>query len=291
MTVQPDINNWGRWGDSDQRGMLNLLTSEQVLRSLAIPKKGKVYSLAVPLEADGPQFAEFHRTWRITHYTNDLSTGMGIADDVMTMESHSGTHIDGLGHAWRDGLMYNGKPWDDSVSSYGIKWGSIENVGWMITRGVMLDVAAYLGVKHLDKGQVVTSEILEATANKQGTEIRPGDVLLIRTGWYTIFYTDRNLWDSGEPGPDYTIAQWLKDKNVVAIGADTAGVEAIAEIPLLDGNLPFHTVALRDLGINIIENLDLEALAGDQVYEFLFVAAPLRLINGTGAGVTPLAII
>lgn len=289
--TQPKINNWGRWGDDDQRGMLNLLTPEHVLRSLGMPKQGKVYSLAVPLEADGPQFSEFHRTWRVTHYTNDLTTGMGIADDVITMESHSGTHVDGLGHAWRDGLMYNGKRWDEAVSSYGIKWGAIQNVGWIISRGVMLDVAAYKDVQHLERGEVVTPEMMDATASKQGVEVRAGDVLLIRTGWYTIFYTDRQLWDSGEPGPDATIGPWLKERDVVAIGADTAGVEVIPELPLPDGNLPFHTLALRDLGVNIIEHVDLEELARDKVYEFLFIGAPLRLMNGTGSGVTPLAII
>ena len=290
--TQPRINNWGRWGKDDQRGMLNLLTSEQVLHSLAIPKRGKVYNLAVPLERDGPQYPEFHKTWRITHYDNPPSSqGMGIADDVIIMESHSGTHIDALGHAWRDGLMYNGKEWQQAVSSYGIKWGAIQNVGWIVTRGVMLDVAAYKGVDHLDKGEVVSPEMLDATASKQGTEVCPGDVLMIRTGWYRVFYDDRQLWDSGEPGPDGSLGPWLKEKEVVAVGADTAGAEAISQVPLMDGDLPFHTLALRDLGINIIEHVDLEELARDRAYEFLFVGAPLRLMNATGVGMTPLAIV
>ncbi|MBI2166508.1 MAG: cyclase family protein [Chloroflexi bacterium] len=288
--AKPKVSNWGRWGRADQRGMLNLLTPQVVLRSLRMPKQGKVYNLAVPLESKGPQFAEFHKTWRITHYENDPK-GMGIADDVVIMEAHSGTHIDGIGHAWREGLMYNGKRWGRAVSSKGIQWGAVHNVGWIITRGVMLDVAAHKGVRHLKRGEVVTPDMLDAAAKAQGTRLRPGDVLLIRTGWSTIFDTSRPLWDSGEPGPDGSIAPWLKAHDVLAVGADTPGVEAIREIPMTDGDLPLHTVAMRDLGVYLIENLNLEELARDKVYEFLFIAAPLRLMNATGAGMTPLAVV
>ena len=289
--TQGKVNNWGRWGQDDQRGMLNLLTSEVVLRALSIPKKGKVYNLAVPLEAKGPQFPEFHRTWRITHYENDPSPeGLGIADDVVIMESHSGTHIGALGHAWHDGVMYNGKKWDEAVDSRGIRWAAVHNIGWIISRGVMLDVATYKGVEHLDRGEVVTPELLDATASAHGVEVGPGHVLLIRTGWYPVFYKDRQLWDSGEPGPDGSIGPWLKDKGIVAIGADTAGVEAM-KLPRAKVVLPVHLLALCDLGIHLIEHVDLEELAQDKVYEFLFIGAPLRLMNATGASMTPLAVV
>ena len=285
------VSNWGRWGEDDQKGMLNLLTSEHVLKSLAMVRKGRVYNLAVPLEERGPQFPEFHKTWRVTHYANDPSPdGFGIADDVVMMEAHSGTHIDSLAHAWRDGQMYNGKDWRSAVSSRGVEWGSVDTIEWIIGRGIVLDVAAAKGVEHLERGEVVTPELLDAASERQGTKVRPGDILLIHTGWHRVFFTDRAHWDTGEPGPDSSIGPWLKEKDVAVLGADTPGVE-VMELPIGDGDLPVHALTLRDLGVPLLENVDLRALVEDQVFEFLFIGAPLRLANATGAGMTPLALV
>ncbi len=96
--TQQLANNWGRWGSDDQVGALNLLTPQVVLDAVRLIRKGKVYSLAVPLERDGPQFPAYHKTWRVTHASR--SPGFNILEDVVTMDTHSGTHIDALGHVW-----------------------------------------------------------------------------------------------------------------------------------------------------------------------------------------------
>jgi kynurenine formamidase len=291
VMARPEITNWGRFGPDDELGMLNLQTPESILAAVRLVKKGLLYNLAVPLEKDGPQYASFHKTWRVTHFTKDPTPGaFNVADDVVTMEAHSGTHVDALGHFWRDGELWNGKS-EDHVTSYGLEWAAIHNVRGFVGRGVMLDLPRFRGVRHLGLGEVVTVDDMEGCARAQGVEIRPGDALLLRTGWYTVFHEDRALWEQGEPGPDASCTAWLQAKDVIALGADNAGVESAVYATRTRTTPRLHVTTLRDLGVYLFEHLDLEALARDRVHEFLFVAAPLRLMRATGAGFSPLALV
>ncbi|MBI3968092.1 MAG: cyclase family protein, partial [Chloroflexi bacterium] len=281
--VEQATNNWGRFGEDDQLGMLNLQTPATILEALQSVKHGKVYNLQVPLEAEGPQHPMFHKTWLVTFMTTDPNpAAFQVADDVVTFVTHSGTHIDALGHCWKDGKMWNGRD-ADNVTSYGIKWASIDKMPGLIGRGVMLDIPKLRGVEHLRAGDVVTGEEMEACARSQNVEIRAGDVLLVRTGWYNVFQKDLAQWNEGEPGPDASCTAWLKEKNVVAIGADNAGVEAYVAKSRSPLSPRLHITALRDLGVYLIEHVNLEELARDQVYEFLFIGAPLRLTKATGS--------
>ena len=103
-------NSWGRWGPEDQLGALNLLTPERMLKAFQLVKKAKIYSLAVPLERDGPQLPEFHKTWKTHHFVTMEEPEISFVDDMVAMEVHSGTHIDALGHVWAETRMYNGHP-------------------------------------------------------------------------------------------------------------------------------------------------------------------------------------
>lgn len=285
------INNWGRWGEDDQIGTLNLQTPEKILKAMQLVKKGKIYNLSVPLEAEGPQHPMFHKTWQTTFFTtNENPCAFQVADDVVTMVTHSGTHMDALGHCWNEGKLWNDRG-TDNVTSYGIEWAGIDNVPGFVTRGVMLDLPRFKGVEHLQMGQVITAEEMDACADSQQIEIRSGDVLLIRTGWYKVFHNDRELWGKGEPGPDASCTAWLKEKDVIAIGADNAAVEAYVSEGRSPTSARLHITALRDLGVYLIEHVDLEELARDEVYEFLFMAAPLRLPKATGSPMTPLAMV
>ncbi|MEE9198438.1 MAG: cyclase family protein [Dehalococcoidia bacterium] len=284
------LSNWGRWGPEDQIGALNLLTPEVVLKAVRLVKKGTVYSLAVPLEKDGPQMPTFHKTWKVSHWAHRDNPDLDIIDDVVVMETHSGTHIDALGHVWAEGCFYNGFP-DEHASSRGVARTGIENVRHMVGRGVMLDIPAYRGIDHMGPAEVVTVEDLDGAAAAQGITIEPGDIVMIRTGWYTLFYKNRALWETSFPGPDRSVIPWLKERDVCAIGADQPTCELRIKVGSPEGGLPLHRYALRDLGVYILENLDLEELARDKVYQFLFIGAPLRLITGTGAPWNPLAIV
>jgi kynurenine formamidase len=288
----PAIHNWGRWGADDERGCLNFQTPQRVLDAVRLVRHGRVYNLAVPLEKDGPQFPGFHKTWCVTHFSRETAPGaINFADDVVTMESHSGTHVDGLGHVFSDDTMWNGRSAAVHVTSYGLGWGAIDRVNGFVARGVMLDLPRHRGVAHLGLGEVVTTEAMEDCAADQGVEIRAGDVLLLRTGWYTVFQTDRELWSQGEPGPDVSCTAWLRAREIIALGADNAGVESSVLRARTPVTPRLHTTALRDLGLYLIEHVNLEDLARDRVYEFLFVAAPLRLMRATGAPCAPLALV
>jgi kynurenine formamidase len=209
----------------------------------------------------------------------------------VTMESHSGTHVDALGHVFSDDTMWNGRSAAAHVTSYGLAWGAIDRVPGFVGRGVMLDLPRHQGVPHLGLGEIVTVEAMEACARDQAVEIRAGDVLLLRTGWYTVFQTDRELWSQGEPGPDVGCSAWLKAREIVALGADNAGVESAVLRTRMPVTPRLHTTALRDLGLYLIEHVNLEELARDRVYEFLFVAAPIMLMRATGAPCAPLAVV
>jgi len=278
--------NWGRWGPDDQRGMLNLITPEHALKAARLIRRGAVYNLAVPLGPGERIYPGFQETWRVTYWGENRSQ-TGAGDDIVVLVSHAGTHIDALSHFWSDGKLWNGRDVDAISPSGGVTWANIQQVGSIVTRGVMADVARFRGVEHLMPTDAITADELEACLHSEGIEVETGDVLLVRTGWHRVFGRDRTLWDSGEPGPDVACAEWLNAKGVVALGADSPGVEWI---PDRAAPLPLHPRALRDYGILLIENLDLEELAADRVYEFFFAASPVPLVNATGAPVVPLAL-
>ena len=136
----------------------------------------------------------------VTYYeSNPPLENRVVGDDVVMMQSHSGTHIDALCHMWNSGQMYNAHSPDHATGS-GIHRSGIENVPWMVGRGVMLDIPAYRGVEHLQRGEIVTVADLDGCCEAQGVQVLPGDVLLVRTGWYSLFYKDRSLWETGWPG-------------------------------------------------------------------------------------------
>ena len=285
--AENDGNSWGRWGLEDQVGALNLLTPEKMLKAFRLVKKAKIYSLAVPLERDGPQLPDFHKTWKTHHFWHMEDPEISFVDDMVTMEVHSGTHIDALGHVWAEAEMYNGHP-ETEITSRGVGKNGIENVRHMVGRGIMLDLPAYMGIKHIGPEYTVTGEDLDGAAKAQGVSIETGDIVLVRTGWYTLFERNRALWSSQFPGPDGSLKPWLMERDICALGADHPTVEAK---PPTYNSAPLHRYALRDLGIYLMESLDLEELARDRVYEFLFIGAPLRITGASGSPWNPLAIV
>ncbi len=295
---EKQIGNWGKWGPDDERGTLNYLTPEIIKNAVGLVKKGKVYSLAVPIDKDGPvleypAMGAFRNrpilVNGIFHYTNAGLTGEADAAlDTLTIDTHCLTHIDALAHCWYDGKMYNGFTAAENMDGHGTKKLGIDRVKWLVGRGVFLDIARYKGVNHLEKGQVITPEDMEGCARIEGIEIRHGDIILIRTGWLNLFKTDLELYRSGRPGLGRAAATWFKEREICAVGADMDSVEVDpGEVTRL---LAFHCDFIRNQGGYIMEVLDLEELAKDEVYEFLFVAAPLVISRGVGSPLNPLAI-
>ncbi len=285
--LSKNLSNWGRWGAEDMLGTLNLMTPEGIINAAGLVKSGKAYSLSVPLENEGPQWPDRQKLWKITQFEND-PTSMGWSDDAVIMPSHSGTHMDALSHCWYKGKMYNGFDAVEHVTSDGVTRNSIDNVPFIIGRGVLLDIAGWKGVEYLEVGEPVTADDLDQCAKAQNITVRSGDIVLLRTGWMRVFSQDRELFDSGEPGIDESTLPWFKDHDVIAIGADNHAVEVIENLPLSE--LPLHRYTIRDLGMYLMENFYLEDLAADKAYESLVIVAPLPLTAGVGSPINPIAI-
>jgi kynurenine formamidase len=213
---------------------------------------------------------------------------MSAADDLVLMHTHTATHLDALCHVWFDGQLYNGFP-SAEIGHDGAARNGVHNVRSIVARGVLLDVAGHRGVDHLEPGQLIPAAELDAVARAQGVDVRPGDVVLIRTGWIRMMAQDRARFDRfEEPGPGRDAVAWFHERGLVALGADNAAVEVL---PPEDGvQMAVHVGVIRDLGGYLVEFLNLEELAADRVYELLFVLAPLRLVRGIGSPVNPIAI-
>jgi kynurenine formamidase len=200
-----------------------------------------------------------------------------------------GTQFDGLGHIGIGDLYYNGNNRLDFAKPDGLKKLGVENVGVFVTRGVLIDVAGYKGVEHLEGGYEITVEDIEGALKKQGVEIRPGDVVITHTGWGKFWITDNERYNATEPGIGLGAGQYLVDNEIVMVCADSWGVEVV---PNPDESLafPVHQLILPKNGIYILENIITEELAMDKVYEFAFVFAPLRIKGATGSPGNPIAI-
>lgn len=284
-----ELSNWGRWGDDDQRGTLNLITAEHIRETSGLLRRGKVYSLALLLDKDSPVAPIRNPLWHRTSTILRPSPQHSAADDVIVMHTHGATHVDALCHIFTENQMYNGHRVDETIHpTTGSAKNGIHNMGSLVGRGVLLDIAAYRGVDHLGKTDGIGPDELDSCAKAQGVKIRSGDIVLVRTGWIKVFDSDRALFDSGSPGPTAEVAAWFERHEICALGADNTAVEVYD--PSSKRPLSLHIDVIRNLGGYMIEFLNLEELAADRVYEFMFVAAPLRLVNGIGSPINPLAI-
>lgn len=286
MATADTRTNWGKWGAEDERGTLNYITPEKTARAAALVKTGRVYPLAIPLKAKAPIWPGRHQNWHVATYRNTPGPGPGGAEDILMIQTHGSTHIDALCHIFVDGQMYNGFDAAKSIDARGAARNAITNIGGIVTRGVLLDVAGYHGVDHLPADHIVTPDEIEAVASKQGVAIESGDALLFRTGFIKVWERDPDEFNAKQPGPSLDAAIWAGEREIAAMAADNSAVEAY---PQPDG-LVVHYEYLRNQGGYLLELLDLEALAADKVYEFMFCVAPLNITRGLGSPVTPLAV-
>lgn len=284
---------WGRWGENDERGALNYIGAAEVLRATKLVKTGEVVSLAQPLSPEtpvpnhrGPMQHFMQRDGGDYAAGGKRPGGFQFAEDTVVMALQFGTHIDALCHAWHDDKLYNGFPSTGTRSTTRAVRCGVEKMGPIVARGVLLDVLD--DGNPLAKGTPVTREQLQQSAQSAGVTIERGDVVLIRTGWIESMLADPHYYD-GEPGIDVEAARWLADAGVAVIGSDNFAVE---HIPFPQGTVfPVHQLVIRGYGIALLEGLVLAPLAARGSAEFLFVAAPLPFVGGTGSPLVPVAIL
>jgi kynurenine formamidase len=280
-----------RWGADDQRGAANRLTPAKVLEAKNAITKGTVYQLGHVYEPGMPMFGTRHYSLRIPQvFTMPGKNQAVYHDEIISGElGQIGTQFDGLGHVGIGDLFYNGNRRSEFAQAEGLTRLGIENVGAIVTRGVLIDVARFKGVDQLQGGYEVTPADLKGALQRQGVQIRSGDVVLIHTGWASLWMKDNARYAASAPGIGVAAAQMLADAEVVVVGADTWGVEVM---PNPDSSLsaPVHQLLLARNGMYLHENLITADLARDNVYEFMYVFAPLRLKGATGSPGNPIAI-
>ncbi|MGO8862496.1 MAG: cyclase family protein [Acidimicrobiales bacterium] len=300
-------SNWGRWGADDERGTANFITEQVVLAACAIPRVGRVVSCAIDFHLDGPmpydeptvpgaRYNVQHRM-TVTGEGLELPGGFQYADDTADLTLQGATQWDALSHVFYDGQMFNGFS-SSLITSEGAGANSIDKMrNGVVSRGVLLDIARHQELPWLPDGTAILPDELDECALAQGLEIRPGDVVLIRTGrvgraleegWTESFVFGPN------PGLSVHCAGWLHDSMIAAVGVDNVGVE-VQPGEVDDCMMPLHMIALRNIGLTFGEIFNLELL-GDACaslgrFEFLFTAPPLPILGAVGSPINPLAIL
>jgi kynurenine formamidase len=292
-------DNWGRWGTDDERGALNLLTPDVVKEALKAPKTGKVYSLSIPIQRSGiPNFEFRGAPQRLTlagqgdeafHRSVGGVEGVGANEDMLVMAAHTATHLDALGHVYEGRKLYNGFSAEEVSAMSGAPRCGVDKIGAIVGRGVLVDVAAALGVSALDPGHVITVAEFELACSRESVELRSGDIVLIRTGWLEGYMNPDDGFDiHPQPGIGLELAEHLAASDVCVVGADNSAVEAL---PFDQGvYLGSHIVLLVSHGIHLLEHVALQELSRDGCYEFLVTIAPLNVPGATGSPVTPVAV-
>ena len=265
-------------------------------RLLAAIRRGTTtYDLSRPYVVGMPQSPNHPPYWRAMprrHGDMVRADGGSAANDLITLGTHVGTHIDALGHVSQDGLLHGEVPADTAQTGGGFPDHGIHRFAPALVRGILLDVPGALGIEGCAPGYEITPADLEAALALSGASPEHGDVLLVRSGWGARWATGTDYigTTSGVPGVSEAGARWLAAHRPRAAGADTIAFERL-EPGKGHAVLPAHRVLLVEEGINIIETMNLEDLARDGVREFTLVLAPLPLVGATGSPVRPLAVI
>ncbi|HMF14968.1 MAG TPA: cyclase family protein [Gemmataceae bacterium] len=260
-------------------------------------RSARVYDLEQPRTAGMPvhpthkpgYFYALHRRHRDSYRpeTNGPRTG---ASGTLVMMEHSGTHVDALCHQACDLTMYGNVAVDETETLGGFTKLGVETVPPLLGRGVLLDVAGWMGQSPLPSRYGISAEDMRSCASAQNVDVRPGDVLLVRTGTATLWRDEAAYLAGAGVGRSGTL--WAAERGVVAVGCDNMGWDVLDERdPELGITLFAHYYLLPQKGIYIIENLNLEELARDRRFEFAFVGIPLKFVGATGSPLRPLALV
>lgn len=291
---------------SDEQGPIKNLGQDDLLAAFSLVKQGKVYDLEVerfrgmPLHPAHPQMEvvnfrspEGIQNQRDQEWLNSKNAeNMAFISDLIVSTVHSGTHIDALAHVTvgEDNHWYGGNRAAEKLGDFGPLVCDAGAIPPVMTRGVLLDVPGHRGVDVLEKGEGISAGELQTVAAAQGTELRPGDTVLVRTGYVSLYPDAERMAEHAGPGIDKSAAAWLVEKGAVAVAGDT---EALEQSPCAEPENPHavHTVLLVENGVYIMEMVNMEELAAAEVYEFLFLALPCKIRGATGSMIRPVAIV
>ncbi|WP_394433121.1 cyclase family protein [Streptomyces sp. SGAir0957] len=295
------VNNWGRWGPEDETGTLNLITNDAVHRAAAEIRTGRRVPLALPLKEDGVQSGlipgrinPHHTMVQINQRIFGPDT-VATSDDSVTMGLQAATHWDALTHVSHSGRLYNGRPADTITAHGGAEFSGIDKALYVVSRGVLLDVAAAKGLDRLPGDHAVTPEDLDEAAEFGGVTVRAGDIVLVRTGQIQVYLSgDKHGYGYPSPGLSLRTPEWFHARDVAAVANDTLTFE-IFPPEIEDLWLPVHALHLVEMGMLQGQNWNLESLSTacgeENRYTFFLSAMPEPFKGATGTPVAPVAVL
>jgi len=293
---KPGTAQWypSMYGAEDTLGAINNLSPAKVLQAAALVREGKTYALGVETNTSTPAFPP--RFFHLSVVQPGDGTGRPLGDNLATGNDDRmsawvgvGSQIDGLGHMGENHVYYNGHRAEDIVTPTGLKKLGIHALPPIVTRGVLLDMAAWFKMERLPAGRIFDREDIVAAAKARDITITKGDVVLFHTGWQSLAESNPEEFIAGEPGIGVDGARYLASLGVVAIGADTWGLEAVPH--RVPGRFfPVHVELLAHNGVYILENMNTGPLVKDGVREFMFVLGQPRFTGAVQAVINPVAI-
>ena len=280
-----------KWGAGDERGSANHMKPATVLRAAQLIKTGEVIELGHVLSAAMPLSATRQFNMHVKRTVmNPQSNRRGSNEELVTSEiGQVGTQFDGFAHQSIEYSHYNCFKTEEIGTRTGFTKLGIENVGSLMTRGVLIDVAALKGVDILPDTYEITVQDLQQAMQRQNVTLQPGDAVIIHTGWGKLWGKENTRFMKSCPGIGVAAAEWLAKQDPMLVGADNWPVE-VAPNPDKQLSLPVHQIMLVVNGIHLLENLKLDELAAKKVSEFAFVMQPIKMQGGTGSTVSPVAI-
>ena len=278
------------FGEGDTLGAIHNLGDAGVLAASQLVRTGKSYPLGMVSSADMPVWGARKFGVEVVGVPLDEEGKLFSAqDDRWVTHVGIGTQIDGLGHLGIDGYFYNGLRSEDFLTPDGLTQLGVEHLPPIVTRGVLLDVAGYLGKKQLAASEAINADLVRKVAKHQGVSIGKGDVVLLHTGWMDMMQVDAAKFIGLQPGVDLSAARYLVKLGVVAVGSDTGALEVR---PSSVATHPYrvHGLLLANYGVYVLENIVTRDLAADETSEFLFVLGQPRLATSVQAIINPVAI-
>ncbi len=296
------VRNWGRWGDDDELGTINLITDDVVKAAAGEIRTGKRLALGLPMDEQGPQTGIIpgrdNPVREMIMVDVPVMTGdpsdFTTSDDKVTMGIQAATHWDALAHVSYEGNLYNGVKSSDVISSAGAAKMGIDKITTLASRGVLLDVAKAKGVDRIEGNYPLTGADLDAACEFGKVEVRSGDIVLIRTGQMQLFFAgDREAYGTPCSGPSLQTVEWFHSHDVAAVATDNIVFEVFPS-EREDAILPVHLLHLVDMGMTQGQNWNLEALATDCAadgrYSFFLDASPMPFTGAVGSPVNPIVV-
>lgn len=302
------LSNWGRWGEDDRLGTLNLITPEVRQNAAQLIRSGEVVSLSYDIDSENPDplcsgiavVQRFMGIGEVEHHAGKGVLRFDAVTDYVGIAAHGGnTHLDGLAHYSWDGKNYNGFDVGENTSIAGAKKLSVHQASdGIVSRGVLLDICALHGVEWLEPGQAISPEELVAAEERQGVTVQSGDVLLIHTGDAARTLANGPAQGVGvhsQAGISAACLPFLRERDVAALGSDAIQDVQPSGYDLPDLFRPVHTVSLVALGLWLIDNMALTELARKCTETgrsaFFFAMLPWRMVGVTSCATNPVAVL